>query len=86
MTQATRKTVKVRIAVAVDERGNWSGFGWPTVLEHEMLTDALNSDDLGGVRHALIIEADVPLPLPPKTIKGKVTAAKKPKSKRSAKR
>lgn len=82
MATTKRKTVKVRIAVAVDERGNWSGFGWPTVREHEMLTDALNSDDLGGVRHALIIEADVPLPLPPQTIKGKVTAPKAKGAKR----
>lgn len=70
MTKA--KTVKVRIAVAVDAKGRWNAYGWFGQNEKHMLLDVLHTDDLSAARHAVTIEAIVPLPPPPKVVKGKV--------------
>lgn len=69
-----RKTVQVRIAVAVAENGEWA-----------IANSGLPQDDRGVIEDAAqmlppecahvgyIVTADLPIPPPPKTIKGKVT-------------
>lgn len=69
------KTVRVRIAVAVDANGHWSSSGWyPSLSEHReeariLRTAIENLDSDECVTHW--IEADVPIP-EPKTIEGNV--------------
>lgn len=64
------KTVKVKIAVAVDETGGWCAFGRGGWTEDETKSDAvefLRSRGWSCVLHW--IEADVPIP-EPETIQG----------------
>lgn len=72
----SQKTVRVRIAVAVDEDGNWNTYGWgasdgelgSTVsAQREMAEDGLPG--INKAHHTVWVEAVVPLPLP--TIEGK---------------
>ena len=65
------KVVRVKIAVVVDERGNWSALGWKgdPKLTTELLLDTFDPD---GNQVVHFVEADVPLP-EYKTIKGEVT-------------
>lgn len=70
------KTVRVRIAVAVDEHGRWRAFGVAGAVDATMENEAA-----GYARrlHASVcvhwIEADVPLPLAPIVVEGNVTSA-----------
>lgn len=57
------KTVKVRIAVAIDSKGNWNACGWPDQKDKgEMAGIAL--DSLPGDPYEVVhwVEADVPIP------------------------
>ncbi|HYE70361.1 MAG TPA: hypothetical protein VD932_02435 [Aquabacterium sp.] len=72
------KTVRVRIAVAVNERGYWSscGCGAPedkpsTARDRIMAEAALDELPSEGGENVVFIEADVPVP-EPKTIEGTV--------------
>lgn len=70
------KTVRVRIAVVVDEKGGYNavgfqdsdGFVWS---DKEILQTAQDAFDPQGNEAVHFIEADVPLP-EPQTIEGKV--------------
>lgn len=54
-----QKTVKVRIAVAVDSEGRWSAWGhW----EHTDISAAIKCFEPGDIVHLVIAE----LPIPPK--------------------
>lgn len=62
-------TVRVRIAVAVDEHGAWASCGWlrggDARLTRHALDDLLNVQEQGAEsRHVVFVEADVPLPTP----------------------
>lgn len=62
-----KKCVRVRIAVAVDETGDWASAGWKSKSEHpKRHDDNLADSALDGVvgRNACIhwVEADIPLP------------------------
>lgn len=76
--QGQPKTVRVRIAVAVDENGNYAAHG--NSIDGNMAharwarRDLTNAAEGGAVRIEWV-EADVPLPLPPQTIQGSVTPA-----------
>lgn len=62
-------TVRVRIAVAFDDKGKWSSWG------EERFGDSLSLVELGGDgfnRNIHYVEADIPLP-ESKTIEGEVT-------------
>lgn len=70
------KTIRVRIAVAVDEAGSWYASGWSDQDPED--TKERTSESLGytqkGQSHLVWVEADVPLPSVP-TIQGTVTEA-----------
>lgn len=60
------KTVRVRIAVAVDEHGQWCAAAWRSNDDvrnareaHSFLDDETSGDE---DRHVVYVEADVPLP------------------------
>lgn len=61
--------VRVRIAVAVDEHGNWDAGE-----DGDAAAEWLVGRGAERISHCWI-EADVPLPLPPQTIEGTVTPA-----------
>ena len=60
------KTVKVRIAVAVNVEGVWFARGDPTVPENDTAHDAMIGLEDGGIDtdggHVVWVEADVPMP------------------------
>ena len=56
------RTVKVRIAVAVDSEGNWSACGWNDAAEDMLLNPVL--DTLGPVSMWRWITAELPIPEP----------------------
>lgn len=57
------KIVKVRIAVIVDEDGNWSAAGWKGARDSEAI-DMAQDGDVSGLMQAYLITLDVPLPRP----------------------
>ena len=68
--------MKIRIAVAVNDRGSWNAIGWNSNKEgHESMLRSLALDGLDGdettneVVH--FVEADVPIPSP-LDVKGKI--------------
>lgn len=66
------KTVKVRIAVAVNEKGDWCASGWNVDGDgpgDHYLSDTANHD-VGGIVY--FVEAEVPLP-GSVTIQGKLS-------------
>lgn len=75
------KTVRVRIAVAVDVNGEWNASGWSEWDDGDGIVNA-SDDELkesagGPMTNAVVrfVEADIPLPLAPQTIHGSVTAS-----------
>jgi len=71
------KTVRVRIAVAVNSQGAWNsnGWGWADKQRPDAdlvagAFDGLPEDE--AREHVVFVEADVPVP-EPKTIEGTVT-------------
>lgn len=75
-----RETVRVRIAVAVDQAGNWSAYGATAETERSMRFTASDSravhdvvEDFGNetVEAFHWVEADIPLPVA-QTIQGTV--------------
>lgn len=62
------KTVRVRVAVVVDEAGDWSSAGWrmATGKKTETHDDDMQGAALDGVRGKHVgfhwIEADIPIP------------------------
>lgn len=69
--RATGPTVRVRIAVAVDANGSWTANGWLDGPDNAVIAECISHV---GRRPAVCwIEADVPLPLAPQTIRGQVS-------------
>lgn len=69
-------TVRVRIAVAVDATGRYKAAGWGGGVDSVKLEIALKPiQQFGEVTSLVWVEADVPLPLAPQTIRGQVTSA-----------
>jgi len=66
-------TVRVKVAVAINERGEWraDGSSAETEPDWQWTEQALLENNTVLCRH--IIEADVPLPAAPAVIKGEVT-------------
>lgn len=57
------KTVKVRIAVAVDRLGNWNSCGWPaTAKDHEGDMMALSCETVEPGEARFWITAELPIP------------------------
>jgi hypothetical protein len=54
------KTVKVKIAVAVDPTGYWAAFGDASMGNKAMMDIAVDSVELGEARYYLIAELAVP--------------------------
>lgn len=52
--------VKVRIAVAVDSSGNWSGAGWNDATDKEMQDGAKEFVEEGERMYWLVAELDTP--------------------------
>lgn len=69
------KTVRVRIAVAVDDKGSWAVGG--TDSDSARFAERKARREIGNPDGVTVhwIEADVPLPLPPQTVEGTVTEA-----------
>lgn len=65
------KTVRVRIAVAVDADGKWCSAGW---VDSDDSLEQTALDGLDSARPTVVhfIEADVPMP-EPTTVEGSVT-------------
>ncbi len=60
-------SVKVRIAVAVDDRGDWYAVGWKDALSDDMEGDALGQLMDGSTYKQLYwITAELPIPEPVK--------------------
>ena len=66
------KTVRVRIAVAVNEQGKWNAFGYSSSSDENSKQLAFECLDGEGVESLYWIEADLPIPSPT-IIEGTVT-------------
>ena len=64
------RTVRVRIAVAVDPDGGWSAWGGSGVKDHVSMSYATDGVGEGEARHW--VEADLPVP-ESHTVQGVVT-------------
>lgn len=65
------KTVRVRIAVVVDEKGRYNSAGWNNCDDNYLRASAVESFEPEGMEAVYFIEADVPLP-ESKTVEGTV--------------
>jgi hypothetical protein len=54
------KTVKVRIAVAVDPTGYWAAFGDKSMSDEAMMDIVVDSVELGEARYFLVAELAIP--------------------------
>ena len=66
------KTVKIRIAVCVDEKGEWNSSGWKGGRDNDKME--LASEGIGDGEARYWIEAELEIP-EPKIIQGEVTNA-----------
>lgn len=66
------KTVKVRIAVAVDSSGNWSASGWKGASDDYAVSDVI--DTVGECVSLFWVTAELPVPEMP-TVAGTVEVA-----------
>lgn len=69
---SSMKTVKVRIAVAVDSDGDWSASGWKGARDYHAMGTAV--DGVGDNASRYWITAELPIPEAP-TIAGSVEVA-----------
>lgn len=68
-----RETVRVRIAVAVDEEGRWNAAGWRSTNSDSLMQDiAVEGMDSDSIIALHWIEANIPLPIA-EVIEGEVT-------------
>lgn len=68
-TQTEPPTIRVRIAVGIDERGEWEAYGNQGYTDKQTLAQS----GIGEWGRAIVwVEADVPLPVAP-TIEGTVS-------------
>ena len=67
MTEQSKKTVTVRIAVAVDPSGDWSASGWKDAKD--AMGCAVESIGVGEARYW--VTAELPIPQAPE-VEGKV--------------
>lgn len=76
-TEKKAKTVRIRIAVAVDPQGNWNATGWKVRTgappENELMSTALEGLD-SSEEACFWVEAELPVP-DTRTVKGEVTPA-----------
>ena len=64
-TKNTQKTVKLRIAVAIDYEGNWSAAGWSGGTDKEKLECTIEQGDsaeLDSAHQEYFITIEVPAP------------------------
>jgi len=65
MANGKGKTIKIRIAVAIDAEGNWSAAGWNGGRDAEKMEAAVDGgSDLSGTHQQYFLTIDVPLPKP----------------------
>lgn len=57
------RTVRVRIALVVNEVGDWTGMGFPK-MDRDYERDVFHGLDGGSVKELHYLEAEVPLPSP----------------------
>lgn len=72
-TRKTRKTIKVRIAVAVAENGWWQAEGWSRTSEREpdkVLARAAAANLMNKRTVVHFVEAEIPLPEEAQTFQG----------------
>jgi hypothetical protein len=67
-------TIKIRIAVAVDERGNWNSCGWKAGSDKDKMDNALEVLPVGAI-NCFWVEAEIALP---GTIQGKAVPTDTP--------
>jgi hypothetical protein len=67
------KTVKVRIAVAVDYNGHWVSAGWESASDEDLMTCAIEDTLPVQNRYFLTVELEVPEELKPKEVETMVT-------------
>lgn len=69
------KTVKVRIAVAVNADGNWNSSGWKKAKDSDAMDLAQEGlQEISSCEKVYWVEADIPIP-EPEIVQGKVTQA-----------
>jgi hypothetical protein len=67
------KKIKVRIAIAVDEKGGWNSCGWETAKDQEMLDLACEFIE-EGVPRFFWLESEIELTTPSiPTVQGTIT-------------
>ena len=69
-----QQTVRVRIAVAVDEYGDWSAYGSNYHDDEWASQEAVDNIREVPIRSVYFVEADLPIPVA-ETVQGKVTGA-----------
>lgn len=67
-SEATPKTVRVRIAVIVDDEGDYCSAGWKCrnndlTTDEDLISSAFDGDCTGLNTRIYFIEADLPLPV-----------------------
>lgn len=62
-SEATPKTVRVRIAVVVDDEGHYCSAGWDLTTDEDLISNAFDGDCTGINTRIYFIEADLPLPV-----------------------
>lgn len=69
------KTVRVRIAVVINNLGDWAATGWYKGKDKEVESTAIGSLNAGGVNEIMYwVECDVPVP-ESKALKGEVVGS-----------
>jgi hypothetical protein len=66
------KTIKVRVAVAIDPSGKWNALGWSGECDYVIMRDCVEHLEEGEARYWL--EAELPIPEVP-VIGAEVTTA-----------
>jgi len=64
MANGRSKTVKIRIALAVDRQGNWGAAGWKGAKDPEAMEQVMEPGEISGTVQEYFLTIDVPLPMP----------------------
>ena len=65
----TMKTIKVKIALALDEENNWYAAGWEKAPDQDLINEVTVDTGLKHIIATYFIEARIPIPEGPKTIR-----------------
>ena len=56
-----QRTVRVRVAVCVDEQGRWDAIVWPNAHDSDTANAAAKTEDVRGRKATFYVEADIPI-------------------------